>query len=172
MPLTIPRKEQDPEEQDSLSLQTLPFAFGESSTPTSESVAAGAKSRTAAAEVWQAYADAYVQRYKVEPVRNAKTNGQIAQYLKRVPAELAVPVAAFYLSVPNAYYLQKQHSVGQLLQDCEALCTQYRTGQRITAREAHEQDRISAQAAMIARVDAHWNALRAARLGLAGAAGG
>lgn len=93
-------------------------------------------------DVWNAYAAAYERRYKVPPARNAMVNGQLAQFLQRIPCCDAPHVAAFYVDSNNAYYIRKGHSVGALLADAEKLHTEWRTGRRGTERQAREEDRL------------------------------
>ena len=63
-------------------------------------------SRATTAETWEAYSKAYFNRYGVEPTRNARVNGQLAQFCKRVPLEEAPAIAAFYLGHNNAFYIR------------------------------------------------------------------
>ena len=94
--------------------------------------------------VWRAYATAYRDRYRVEPVRNAKVNAQIGQLVKRLPADAAPAVAAFFLGHNHAKYVGNRHPVGLLLQDCEGLHTQWKSGQRATATAARQEDATQA----------------------------
>lgn len=104
--------------------------------------------------VWQAYADAYFRRYGTEPLRNAKVNGQVAQFCKRLPADEAPHVAAFYLTHPNRWYVQKGHEFGQLLNEAEKLRTEWATNRKVTARESNEEDRIGGMAQAVAEIKA------------------
>jgi len=77
---------------------------------------------------WQAYSDAYAQRYGTAPLRNPKVNSQFAQLLKRLPADEAPEVARFYVDHSDSYYGKTGHSVGVLLQNAEKLRTEWITG--------------------------------------------
>jgi len=77
---------------------------------------------------YRAYAEGYVKRYRVEPVRNAKTNALLCQLIDRLGAEEAPLVAAFYLSVETPLYVNARHPPNLLLRDCESLRTQWKTG--------------------------------------------
>jgi hypothetical protein len=77
--------------------------------------------------VWQAYAQAYLTRYGVEPVRNAKVNGQLAALVGRLGADDAPQVAAFYLRHDRRQYQAVGHAVGLLLRDAEQLRTEWAT---------------------------------------------
>ena len=76
-------------------------------------------------ETWQAYRAAYLQAYGVEPLRNAKVNGQIANFVKLVGEDKAPHIAAFYVSHPNHWYRTKGHDFGTLLANAQALSTDW-----------------------------------------------
>lgn len=95
-------------------------------------------------ETWEAYCQAYAQRYGTEPKRNATVNAQVAQVVKRLGAEEAPHVAAWYVLHNNAYYVSRGHSVAALLSDCEKLRTEWATGNRITATKARQLDKTQA----------------------------
>ena len=85
--------------------------------------------------VWLTYSRAYHKRYGVEPVRNAKVNGQLAQLVSQLGAEEAIDVAAFYLTHDGAFYKQQAHEVGLMLRDAQKLRTELRTGRQINDRQ-------------------------------------
>jgi hypothetical protein len=85
---------------------------------------------------WEAYADAYVERYNCEPVRNARVNSQMAAFVRSVGEEAAPHIARFYVAHNKAYYVSKQHAVGPLVQDAEGLYTQWKTNRTVTSKEA------------------------------------
>lgn len=96
------------------------------------------------ATTWAAFADAYRSRYGVEPVRNATTNSQIANLVKRVGAFDAPHVAAFYVRSNDAFYVRGGHSAGLLLKDCEKLRTEWATNRRMTETQARQMDKTAA----------------------------
>lgn len=98
------------------------------------------------AAIWAAYSTAYFARYGVEPVRNARVNGQVAQFLQRVGAEEGPPVAAFYVSLNRGLYVSARHAVDLLLRDAESLRTDWATGRGVTDTEARQSDRSAATA--------------------------
>lgn len=102
-----------------------------SATPAAES---------ASCATWNAYADAYRHRYGQEPVRNARINGQLAQFVARVPQADAPHLAAWYCSHNGRWYCQKGHPIGALLADAESLHTQWRQGHMLTEAAARETD--------------------------------
>jgi hypothetical protein len=101
-------------------------------------------SRPPTAALWEAYSAAYEKRYGAEPVRNATVNGQLAAVVKRLGAEEAPEVAAFYVAHKAAFYAQKGHPVGLLLLDAEKLRTEWVTGRQITSTAARQQERTAA----------------------------
>lgn len=106
--------------------------------------------------IWEAYAISYALRYGVNPVRNAKVNGQLASLLTRLGAEEAPMVASFYVGHSNRYYVQKMHAVDCLLADAEKLRTEWATGRRVTAAAAQEADRLQDTGDMWSRlIDQH-----------------
>lgn len=110
------------------------------------------------ARVWDAYSEAYYARYGAYPVRNRKVNGQLADFLRRVPEQEAPGIAAFYVRHNKAFYVGKLHAVDYLLKDAEALRTQWVKGAAITETAARQADRTQATAdsfaPLIAEADA------------------
>ena len=91
------------------------------------------------AEVWKAYAEAYENRYGATPVRNAKGNGQLAQFVARIGADEGPAVARFYVGHQGQFYVRAMHSTDLLLRDAEKLRTEWATG-RGGVEPAHETD--------------------------------
>lgn len=85
---------------------------------------------------WEAYSEAYLQRYKTRPVRNASINGKLAQFVARVGHEEAPEVAAFYLTHNAAFYVGAMHQVGPMLKDAEKLRTEWFTNQQMNSATA------------------------------------
>lgn len=141
---------QDPSSGDALALekrQTKSKTL-QSAAPPAPKKKAGTDEDTAlqaaCKETWSAYRGAYAQRYAVEPIRNARVNGQVKQFCQRVPAAEAPGIAAFFVRHSNAYYVSKGHAVGLLLADAEKLRTEWATNQPITQTQAHQADRTQA----------------------------
>lgn len=93
----------------------------------------------------QAYFAAYKHRYGVEPVLNAKLNGQIAKFVSYVGAEDAPHIAAHYVADNHFFYVQKGHDFGLLLTDCQKLRQQWMTGNRITQVQAQQADKTQSR---------------------------
>lgn len=112
------------------------------SKPQSNTLARGDKSPPAkTAAVWEAYSSAYETRYGVPPIRNARVNGQLANMVKRLGEEHAAQVASFYLTHNNSYYVREKHSVNALLNGCEGLSTELRSGKQVTNTQAQQVDK-------------------------------
>jgi hypothetical protein len=137
--LTKPRAEKQSKNQ---ALETLRAAWKAADEPTRRAflIEIGLLAEEATVDVWTHYADAYQNRYSVQPVRNAKINSQIAQLVKRLGVD-APHVAAYYVGSNNAYYVGKGHAIGQLLVDAEKIRTEWATGKRTTTTEAKQVDR-------------------------------
>ena len=112
---------------------------------------------------WAAYAEAYLARYGTEPVRNAKTNGQFAQFVKRLPADEAPEVARWYVASNTALYVRSKHCVDLLLRDCEGLRTEWATSRRVTDTEARQADQHQSAQDAARWVTEHMDELRQAR---------
>ena len=91
--------------------------------------------------VWNAFSEAYKIRYGVEPVRNAKTNGQVAQLLTRLPKEDCPNLVRFFVAHHDQFYLRKGHDIGLCLQDSQSLYTQMRQGKIVTSTTARVNER-------------------------------
>lgn len=91
-------------------------------------------------KAWANYAMAYRRRYRVYPIWNQKTAGQVGQLVDRVGKELAPAIAAYYLNMNTQFYVTKNHPVGLLLADCEAIATQMQTGSQMTQTRARQMD--------------------------------
>lgn len=109
---------------------------------------AAPKEKAPTADVWEAYCTAYGRRYAVDPIRNASVNGQLAQFVTRIPAAEAPAVAAFYLTHSGGLYVSAKHPITLLLRDAEKLRTDWATNQRRdpvrsvgAAETAHQQSR-------------------------------
>jgi hypothetical protein len=97
--------------------------------------------KSACVETWNGYSDGYIRRYGIEPVKNAKTAGQIVALVKRIGKTDAPNVAGWFPGHQSAYYVGRGHSVDCLLKDAEKLRTEWATGRSVTATEAMQADR-------------------------------
>ena len=100
---------------------------------------------------WDAYAAAYMQRWKTNPVRNSQVNAQLCKLVDKVGQDAAPCVAAFYVSHNNPFYVSKRHPTNLLLQDAEGLHTQWVTGIKSTTEESRKAERTDDVVNQVAR---------------------
>lgn len=81
--------------------------------------------------VFQEYAAAFKLRYATFPVRNAKVNGMLAQFIKRVPMAEAPEIAKFYVGFDDPLYVKSMHPVELLLRDAEKVRASWATGRKV-----------------------------------------
>ena len=94
---------------------------------------------------WAAYVGEYRARYGIDPVRNAKVNSNVKDFVKRIGHDEAPGVAAFYVrNVSEAFVVRGCHALGTLLQNAEAYRTQWATGQSMTNTRAKQIDQSQA----------------------------
>lgn len=76
--------------------------------------------------VWGSYSIAFKARWGVEPTRNATVNGQLANLVKRLGAQDAAEVAAFYPTMNEPRFVREKHPVGLLVQRAESVHAQWK----------------------------------------------
>lgn len=99
-------------------------------------------------EVWASYRDAYFNRYKIEPIRNAKTNTAISQLASRLGSE-AIDVVRFYLSHNDSFYIKNMHDIGHCLANAESLRTQFLKGRAVTSQQVRNFEKTISQVDLI-----------------------
>lgn len=110
------------------------------------------KDKAPSAIVWDAYEVAFTAKYGHAPTRNARVNGQLAQFVSRVPADEAPAIAAFFVGMEKAYYVGKCHSVDCLIADAESIRTQWLAGRVVTSTQAQQADRAQANGSVFDRM--------------------
>jgi hypothetical protein len=91
--------------------------------------------------VWESYSTAYCERYGREPIRNARVNTQLKNFVNHLPKDAAPNVAAFFVRHNDHYYVKNMHPVWMMLRDAEKLHTEWATGRQMTSAEAQVLDR-------------------------------
>ena len=116
------------------------------------------KSKTANPDnlaTWEAYRQAYLHRYGVEPIRNAQANALIANLVKSVGGNEAPKLAWFYVGHNKGWYVQNRHALKHLIADVQAIRTDWMRGEQMTAVKARQTERqtgtAQAAAALIAK---------------------
>jgi hypothetical protein len=95
--------------------------------------------------IFEAYREAYLRRYNVEPLRNAKTNGICSQISKQLPLDEAIALMHFFLQQNVAFYIQRGHAIQLALGDLQALRTNMLNNQAMSSRQAQLADKQQAQ---------------------------
>lgn len=90
------------------------------------------KEQSPASVVWQAYSDAYEQRWGSRPPTSAKGYSLCKQLVSRIGQEEAVEVARFYVAHPRTRYIQAMHPLQMLIYDAEPLFAQWKAGRPMT----------------------------------------
>jgi len=106
--------------------------------PTKKASIKSQKQPTDGSKVFEAYASAYFGRYNQQPVRNAKTNALCSQLVKRLGAEDAPFVAAYYVDHPGSFYVRSMHQLDWLVKDAEKVCTEWKAGAHMTGIRANQ----------------------------------
>lgn len=88
--------------------------------------------------VWDKYSETFQKRYGVQPIRNAQVNSQIKKLVQSIGPDQATELVEHYVFSNNSFYIQKAHSVGQMLFDLQKLRTEMLSGRKITTRMAKE----------------------------------
>jgi hypothetical protein len=92
---------------------------------------------------WEAYREAMLKRWKVEVVRNAKINSNIAGFVSRVGIEDAPEIIKFFVNHNDSFYVKKTHDIGLALKDAESLRIQWLRGKPITQNDVRNFERGS-----------------------------
>lgn len=103
------------------------------------------KQKSAGSLIFEAYQDAYIQRYKIEPLRNAKTNSICSQIAKQLPLDEAIALMHFFVQQNVAFYLQRSHAIQLALGDLQALRTNMLQNKAMSSRQAFLADKQQAQ---------------------------
>ena len=122
--------------------------------------------KKAARATWDAYCVAYHDRYGAQPVRNAKVNAGIMQFVDRLEHAECPAVANFFVLHNNGFYVREMHAVGLMVKDAEKLRTEWATNTRMTQTKALQADKtatnLDAFAPLIAAAKAKEEAERTA----------
>lgn len=90
---------------------------------------------------WAAYSAAYFVRYRTEPVRNAKINALVRQFVQRIGAGESAQIAGWFVQHNNQFYVRQGHAWGGLVSDAEKLRTEWATGNAMTNTRAIQVDK-------------------------------
>jgi hypothetical protein len=88
--------------------------------------------------VWEAYREAFCTRYHTDPIRNHEFNIAASNLIKKLGADIAPAIAAFYVSHNDWFYVKNGHPLPLAVKDAQKLHTEYQTGQKITGTQAKQ----------------------------------
>jgi hypothetical protein len=108
------------------------------------------KSPTPGILVWQSYYDAYLLRYRVEPLRNARINAMCTMLAGLVGNEVAPRLAAYYVESRHWLYAEAKHPMNLLVRDAQKLHTEMLSGKVTTRRAAQREETYNENDAAIA----------------------
>ncbi|WP_373753815.1 hypothetical protein [Neisseria weixii] len=110
------------------------------------------------AKTWEAYRQAYLQRYGVEPIRNAQVNAMIANLVKSVGGTEAPKLAWFYVWHNKGWYVQNRHALKHLIADVQAVRTDWLRNEQMTAQKARQTEQQATTAQVAANLIAKYQA--------------
>jgi hypothetical protein len=87
------------------------------------------KPESHASTVWTAYKEAYLAKYGVEPIRNAKVNGQLSYIVKSVGREEAAAFVIYYVKSYTDPWVEKtSHSLDAALKLINTIMIRMKSG--------------------------------------------
>lgn len=128
-----------------ISIELDPIELDSLNTVTPEKSVVALKKPTPGSQVYEAYAEAFENRYNTQPIRNAKVNAICSQIAQQVGLQEAKAIMHFYLQQNVAWYVQKGHAIEYALKDLQALRTNMLNNKSMSSREAQQVDKQQAQ---------------------------
>lgn len=104
-------------------------------------------------ETWNAYSKAYLNRYRVSPLRGAKVNTLLGQFVELVGKDDAPLIAEYYVCLNDKWFQTKAHDVATMLQNAQAIRTQWATGTNKTSIDYRNQERTSNNQSVQQRIE-------------------
>lgn len=105
---------------------------------------------------WQAYRDAIIARYGIEPLCDARVRSQIKQIVERVGAD-APELVRFYVAHNDRWIVGNGHSIGILLSKLDGLYIQWKSGQTMTTQRATTIEKVGTYMDVLRRMTEHEN---------------
>ena len=132
-------------EEPSINHQLEPSDIGDGVAPASQAglpqkKTAQKKSQAKSDNVacWEAYVEAYKNRYGCEPLPNAKTWGQVAIFVRYVGKDIALALAKYFLSHNDSWFVKRRHDFGCLLNSYQQVLTDMQRGEQMTQTKARQ----------------------------------
>jgi hypothetical protein len=101
---------------------------------------------TGAVDVFEAYSQAYFERYNTHPLRNANIMGRCVDLVKKMGKDHAIEVVKFYLNSNDAFFVKSMHDIRHVQTNYSGLSTQLKTGMTMTFDKAKGVERKSQNA--------------------------
>lgn len=90
--------------------------------------------------VWESYSTAMLERHGEAPRRDRQVNALLSALVRNLGDE-APPVAAFYVSHSDPFYVRARHPLTLLVRDYQKLRIEWLTGNRMTTLEAKSSEK-------------------------------
>jgi hypothetical protein len=94
-------------------------------------------------QTWEFYAKAYLDRHNSDCLRNAMVNTQMKRFVEMVGMKEAPYIVSYYLTLNDNWYLKKYHDVATLLQNAQAIRTQWLNNSNQTSIDHRNSERKS-----------------------------
>lgn len=88
--------------------------------------------------LFETYSEAFMERYGVTPIRNAKVNSQCKKIVEAVGIVKAIELVQYYITRDDAFYINKKHDIGLCLIDAHKLMVDMASGTITTQRRAQD----------------------------------
>lgn len=104
--------------------------------------------------VWKVFEEAYLAKYQVKPLINAKQMGLCANLVRLTGGhEPAIELVKYYLAQNDAYYVRSHHKLEILISDYQKLHTSLATGNKVSYKAAAAlESKSSTEAAILAHL--------------------
>lgn len=87
-------------------------------------------------QVWETYAAAYLERYKVTPLRNARVNQHCKSLVDQLGIALAVEISGYYVGRNDAFLVNAKHPLGLCILNLQKFVTERENGTVVTMTDA------------------------------------
>lgn len=123
-----------------------------SSTPPVQGALIPEPPKKTSTQIWKAYEEAFVVRYKEKPTRNAKANTAAKKILDSIGEEEGVELVKFYLTHTDSLYLKSMHELSVCAMHVHALTIQRRKGIKFTSSDVRRFEKEAEHQAQLDRL--------------------
>lgn len=103
-------------------------------------------------QIWKAYEEAFVTRYKQKPDRNAKANAAAKKILDSIGEAEGIELVKFYLTHTDGLYLKSMHELSVCAMHIHALTIQRRKGIKFTSSDVRRFEKEAEHQAQLDRL--------------------